>query len=215
MSLAVPGSRSPMQVQDLAARQILIELRSSLAVLAGIGGTNDQSQALTIRRAIELGLLATQQGKVYCPLQPKTTGGTSTTAIGGSSGAISGAIRVAVDITSALATGASYEVGETLPINTRVTRAWLEVFDAIVGDGGETLGLGIAVDDVAGILAPAAIAGAPWSAPGLAECIQTGTAATFSEMTTVAGRRLQLEVAGGTQLTDGTFCVVLEYVRVA
>lgn len=80
----------------------------------------------------------------------------------------------------------TYKIGE-LPDNAIVTRAWYRVettFTSTTGPDNSTISLGIANDDVEGIVAPIAIndGSNPWDA-GNHDCIQDGTLANFSEIT--------------------------------
>ena len=74
-----------------------------------------------------------------------------------------------------------------------------------------TISLGIASDDVAGLLAAVAIStGTPFDA-GMQDGIQTAVAATASEKTTAATRTIDAVVAVES-LTAGVLVVILEYV---
>ena len=101
----------------------------------------------------------------------------------------------------------------TLPDNAVVTRAYYEVLEIFVSEGGDAgqISLGIATDDAVGLLAAVAISavGAPWD-PGFHECIQTGAAVNlFSEQTTAA-RAVQVGITVQT-LTAGKLVLILEY----
>lgn len=99
-------------------------------------------------------------------------------------------------------------LGETLPDNAVVVRGYYFVSTALTSGGSATIALSIASDDVAGLLAAAAIATA--GSAGWHECIQTGTAANFSEACT-AERAIQI-VIGTADLTAGVLTLFLEYV---
>jgi len=100
----------------------------------------------------------------------------------------------------------------TLPDNARVISADYEVQTTFTSatDAG-TISLGIASDDVAGLLAAVAIStGTPFDA-GMQDGIQTAVASTISEKTTAATRTINAVVAVES-LTAGILVVILDYV---
>jgi len=103
-------------------------------------------------------------------------------------------------------------LGVNLPDNAIVTRAFYEVVTTLTSaTDSATVAINITTDDVAGILAAVAIktAGDAWDA-GYHECIQTGTAANFSEKCTAA-RAISITIAVEA-VTAGKFVLWLEYV---
>lgn len=106
-------------------------------------------------------------------------------------------------------------LGVFLPDNAVVTRAWYTVLTTFISeDDSATVAISIPADDVAGIVAATAISavGDVWAA-GHHECIQVGTAATFSKQTTEA-RELTLTI-GVQNLTAGKLILFCEYVILA
>ena len=121
--------------------------------------------------------------------------------------------RATYDFTEYGGTIGDKGLGVMLPDNAIVTRAWYEVLTTCTSEGADagTGALSIPVDDVAGLLAAIAISDVsnPWDA-GHHECIQTGTAANFSEKCTT-GRELTFTIAVQ-NFTAGKFILWVEYI---
>lgn len=101
--------------------------------------------------------------------------------------------------------------GPKLPAGAVITRAFYRVLTTLTSATDAATGsLGILVDDVAGIKAAIAISNGanPWDA-GNVECIQTGAASAFSEITT-AERDITFTIAVEA-LTAGAFVLVCDY----
>lgn len=105
------------------------------------------------------------------------------------------------------------DLGVNLPDNAVVTRAFYYVETTLTSaTDAATIALGYPTDDAAGLLAAVAISAATdWDA-GWHECIQDGTAANFSEITTAA-RALSATIAVEA-VTAGKFILFAEYVVV-
>jgi len=102
-------------------------------------------------------------------------------------------------------------LGETLPDNAVIVRAWYEVITTLESStDAATIALTIPTDDVAGIVAATAISAATdWDA-GNHEAIQDGTAANFAEKCTAA-REITATIAVE-DVTAGKFILFAEYV---
>tara|TARA_R110000823_G_scaffold54116_1_gene132978 strand:+ start:1427 stop:1996 length:570 start_codon:yes stop_codon:yes gene_type:complete len=108
------------------------------------------------------------------------------------------------------AVGAITLRGPKLPIGAIITNGVLYNTTAWTSGGSATISLGILVDDVAGIKAATAVATV--GAAGPIALIQTGAAATASEITT-AERDITMTIAVAA-LTAGASCLVVDYVVV-
>lgn len=99
----------------------------------------------------------------------------------------------------------------TLPDNARVLSADYEVQTTFTSaTDAATISLGIATDDVAGLLAAVAIStGTPFDA-GIKDGIPNHQASTYSEKTTAATRTIDAVVAVEA-LTAGVLVVILDY----
>ena len=127
-----------------------------------------------------------------------------------------GHFRATYDVTGgdsgAIGTFAS---GVVLPNNAVVTRAYYYVETTFTSaTDAATIAIGVNTDDAAGLKAAVAISDGsnPYDA-GWHECIQDGTAAAFSEVTTAAGRSVEFVVAVEA-LTAGKAVLFGDYVIV-
>lgn len=97
-----------------------------------------------------------------------------------------------------------------IPIGAVIVGGFIDVTTIVVG-AGASIGLGLGSGaQVASILAPAAVAGAPWSTTGLKVIIPVWSVAT--SVKAAADAALTMTVSGGV-LTAGKFDVNIQYMQ--
>ena len=111
--------------------------------------------------------------------------------------------------TSGGAIGAIDLLGDSLPDNSTITRAFYEVLTAFTSGGAATVAFGVTTDDASGLLAATAYNNAVFNA-GYHDFIPDNTAANFTTKTTAA-RSLILTVATAA-LTAGRVRIWFEYI---
>jgi len=206
------------KIKDPSIRKVLAATVEAVELLGGARGPIED-RALRVSDLVNLGLIRVNgSGKTAILYNPNPESSPSIQDDTTRSSYISPTDhdeeyveRTTLDATSGL-TIDTHNLSLTLPDNAIVTRCWYEVQTTFKSaTDAATISLGIATDDVAGLVAAIAISHVsnPWDA-GYHDGIQDGTAANFSQKTTDS--RTIDAVVNGEALTDGLAEIFIEYI---
>lgn len=200
MSIGIPD---PNSITDPKVREWAKAITQIVKSMLGELGSDD-NRVVTRGELIAIGSIGRQNGKLF--RKPIT----EPPAITDTAKRMSQIIAT-FDATAGMAIG-THLLDVTLPLGARVTSASLNVGTTFTSaTDAAVIGVGIQVDDVAGIVSPIAINNIanPWDA-GDHATIQDGNASHYSERTTAAGRALIATVAAEA-LTAGKFTLNVYY----
>lgn len=173
------------------------------------GNANEDERFLTRLDLTSIGAIGVDRGSLFRkPIDEPTPIENREPAINAPANQFNAAL--VFDATAGKAVG-THDLALTLPVGGYVTFGWIDVETTFTSaTDAATIGIGVAVDDPSGIVAPIAISNAtnPWDV-GTKPTIQTGSALNFTIRAT--DTRAIIVTVGSEALTAGKFTLNVYY----